>query len=219
MRQKIVLCGALCSVLAMVSSAMASPTILLQGGSYQAGSGGEFTATVTSGGVSGHAVGSSFQTFCVETNEYISLGSTYYAVVNTAAVNGGVGGGNPDPLDPRTAWLYDQFCKGTLSGYDFANTGTGRSNSAAALQNAIWYIEQETTSLPSGLATTFYNLANNSGWTNIGSIRILNLYSDSCFNTPAQDVLVSTATVPVPGAVLLVGMGTAVVGALRRRFA
>ena len=213
--KKTVLCGALCSLLAMVSSTMAAPTVKLEAGLYQSGSGGEFKATVMSGGLPGNSVGSTWQTFCVERNEYISLGNTYYAVVNTAAVSGGVGGGSPDPLDPRTAWLYDQFLNGTLAGYDYS-TVSGRTNSAGALQNAIWYIEEEITSLPSGLATTFYGEANSSGWTGIGNIRVLNMYGDAQLTQNAQDVLVS---VPVPGALLLVGIGTAAVGAIRRRFA
>jgi len=216
LKQKLVLCVTLLFVLGIVSSAMAYPTIKLQEGLYQSGSGGEFKATMMSEGLPGNAVGSTWQTFCVETNEYINLGETYYAVVNNAAVLGGTGGPHPDPLSPKTAWLYDQFLQGTLSGYDYSTT-SGRKNSAGALQNAIWYIEQEISSLPGGLATSFYNQANSSGWTDIGNIRVLNLYGDAGLNTRAQDVLVSTAVVPVPGALLLVGIGTAAVGAIRRR--
>jgi len=76
---------------------------------------------------------------------------------------------------------------------------TGRKNSAAALQDTIWYIEQEITYLPGGMATNFYNLANAGGWTHIGDIRVLNLYTDAGLTNRAQDVLASVAIVPAPG--------------------
>jgi len=217
MKQTMVLCAVVWFGMGTVSSVMAYPTIQLEEGLYQSASGGEFKGTVLSGDIPGNPVGSTWQTFCVELDEYVSLPSTYYAVVNTAAVLGGVGGPEPDPLSPMTAWLYDQFCKGTLPGYDYS-TVSGRKNSAAALQDAIWHIEEEITRLPSGLATDFYNQANASGWTDIGDIRVLNLYGDPSLGAPAQDVLISTCVVPAPGALLLAGMGTALVGAVRRRF-
>ena len=70
---------------------------------------------------------------------------------------GGTGGA--DPLDPMTAFLYNEFLIGNLAatGYDYADSGVGRVASANALQIAFWYIEGEVTSLPAGLATTFYN--------------------------------------------------------------
>ncbi len=47
-----------------------------------------------------------------------------------------------DPLDPRTAYLYTKFVSGTLAGYDYTPS-TGRIFSAKALQDVIWYIEDE----------------------------------------------------------------------------
>ena len=34
-------------------------------------------------------------------------------------MNGGISGGNPDPISRGTAWLYLQFAKGTLAGYNY----------------------------------------------------------------------------------------------------
>ena len=86
-----------------------------------------------------------FITFCLERNEYLNF-SAQFTVVNIgpAAFNGGVGGGNPDPLDERTAWLYQSFRDGSLTalGYNYS-TGAAHVASANALQRVFWGIEQE----------------------------------------------------------------------------
>jgi len=194
------------------------PTIKIQGGPYQAGSGGEFMITVMTPGIPGNAVGKTYPSFCIERNEYIRLGKTYYAVVSTKARKGGAGGPHPDPLDPRTAWLYNEFLNGTLPGYDFEDDDIGRKTSAAALQKAIWYLEEEISSVPSGsLAESFVQLAEASDWYQsgqIGNIRVLNLYRDSSLQCRAQDQLVR---LPVPGAFLLTCAGVGLVPLIRRR--
>ena len=199
--------------LAIVSPAMAVPTITIGGGPYQAGSGGEFTINVTSGEIPGNPVGSSFQSFCIETDEFISFGNTYYVEISANAIQGGSGGPEPDPLDPKTAWLYNEFLNGTLAGY-FDNP-LGRQNSAGHLQRAIWFIEQETLApSPGSLADDFVKLANASGWSDIGNIRVMNLYKNSVCTQYAQDQLVR---IPAPGAILLGSIGVAFVGWLRKR--
>ena len=142
-----------------------------------AGSGGEFKLTPTTdlsykGGVPA-LDGNSFQSFCLEKNENISVGGTYRFEVNTGTVLGGVGGGTNgfDPLSPLTAWLYQSFVEGTLIGYDY---GAGRADSAKALQNAIWYIEDEVQNLT--LGTAFHLQAVAANPTDIGKVRVLNMF-------------------------------------------
>jgi len=120
-------------------------TMLTGPASFSYGNGGEFTA-ITSGFLG------TFQTFCIEDNEYIAAGSGSYTYrINSGAVAGGISG--QDATDPftgsrmdnisiGTAWLYSQFRKGTLAGYDYANDA-GHYTSAGDLQNAIWYLEGE----------------------------------------------------------------------------
>ena len=83
-----------------------------------------------------------FETFCIEYSEHFSPGSTYYYGISQGAMNGGLSGGNPDPISRGTAWLYLQFAKGTLAGYNYA-LGPGGNASAAALQATIWWLEGE----------------------------------------------------------------------------
>ena len=176
----------------------------------------------------------SFQTFCVETDEYVFLPHMVEQTIinwdgtDSDAVYGGSDPSpEPDPLDPMTAYLYTQFATGVLSNYDYPTMGLmpgdDRDTDARQLQYAIWYIEQELGpgSLISGSkAEAWYKEAydavvTNQTWTGIGDVRVLNLW-DNTEPTPLQDMLY---LVPVPGAVLLGILGLGVAGIKLRKFA
>lgn len=167
-----------------------------------------YSLKILEDGFAGYGAGTVLTTFCVEKDEYFKPGSMYYAVINTAAVNGGIGGPNPDPIDERSAYLYTQFISGNPY---FQNE--------KKLQDAIWYIEQE---IKSG--NEYVGLADlavsNGNWSGLGNVRVVNLYShyDGVnYSGPAQDQLIAISPVPVPGAFLLAGIGTVLVGWIRRR--
>lgn len=179
--------------------------------------------------------GSIFQTFCVETTEPISAGQTYDWSLSTSAVAGGYSGGNPDPLDSRTAFLYHKFLSGTLSGYNYTQ-GSGRLASSTSLQLAIWQLEGE---IQPGALTDAYNndsqaqawvaaanaaIQSGGEWENqgLGNVRILNLTKTDSTGAVqnAQSMLVEISPVPLPPAALLgLGLmaGMSGVGIVRRR--
>ncbi len=176
--------------------------------------------------------GADFATFCIEVNEtMVADGTTTYDVIlNDRAI---FGSAFPlgDPLDAMTAFLFTEFHNGALSGYDYPDTGVGRTNSANELQEAIWYIEGEGPA-PTGQAQTWYNaavtaVASGGSWYNewgadsIGNVRVMNVYVEGKAGSlkiedRRQDLLVM---VPAPGAALLAVIGLGLVTRGRRRLA
>lgn len=150
-------------VLVMTPMVMADQVSVVNSyGPYQTGSGGEFTLYpsaslqwvlasyvqgVTKNVVAGTAP--NFQTFCMETTEYIYTNTTYDVIISDRAMFGGTGQqGQGDPISQGTAWLYYQFqIAGNFGGYanyDYSDPGrSGAGNSAELLQNTIWYLEGE----------------------------------------------------------------------------
>lgn len=221
---------ALTATLLTASSVWAAPTVTVTrlSGQYY-GSGGEFTLTPNLELKDLTAETGPYSSFCIEKSEYIYTHVTYDVSVAVEALTGGVNHGPTGPLggdalSPFTAYLYTQFRNGTLAGYDYT-VGIGRAASAGALQDVIWYLEDEAaktwTDGDSSRQDQFYTAALSSGWTSIGNVRVLNLYNQGHLGDlryKAQDQLVLAApTVPAPGALLIGGLGTILIGGLRRR--
>jgi hypothetical protein len=90
------------------------------------------------------------RSFCVEKTEFINgYATTYNAQLNTNAMYGSVVGFGGDPVSKGTGWLYSQFARGVLTGYNYNTTSDARMISAALLQNAIWWLEREGTAYTS----------------------------------------------------------------------
>lgn len=144
---------------AFADNALASQIKITLNNNYRSGSGGEFTVNANDAAANallgsvlpsydadtkGIGILLSFQTFCIEKDEFIADNAVFDYTVGPAAIDGGVAGGNPDPVSKATAYLYQQFVLGSLAGYDYT-PGAGRQASAGKLQQAIWYFEDELT--------------------------------------------------------------------------
>ena len=205
----------------LISSPVVANMTVTIANSYGDTGGGEFNVTPLSGWsfapTSLDPTDSIFETFCVEKNEYLDFGTTYYVKISSAADAGGFDGGHPDPLDAATAYLYKQFITGNLTGYDYT-PGDGRVASANALQHVIWVLEDEENMFwtPGGgtLMDTFYTDACQNAGLGIGNVRIMNMYADPEMTDNKQDLLIM---VPAPGTLLLGSLGTMLVGYLRKR--
>ncbi|MDX2116380.1 MAG: hypothetical protein SFZ24_12290 [Planctomycetota bacterium] len=209
--------------------------LLGETGAFRDGTGGEFKVVVQTGwlgvtGLAADAIGAgersqTFQTFCIETDEFVDLGgTTYHGTINTIANFGGANTDQGDPIDARTAFLYTAFRHGTLQGYNYAS-GAGREASAVALQQAFWFIEGES----GGANNAFVALANAAvapggswhtqwGPNSIGNVRALNNVQRNANGVVIDDTVQDFLTlIPLPGATGMALAGLAVVGTRRTR--
>ena len=119
-------------------------SVVLTQGNYSYDVGGEFQAVTSPQSFLNYYVPSTivdggFETFCIETTVTFNPGNTYsYTLSNTDSQG--------RQLSEGAAFLYYEFAKGTLPGYDYntANTASDkalRKTDAGLLQAAIWWLQ------------------------------------------------------------------------------
>lgn len=175
----------------------------------------------------------SFLTFCIEENEHLTFGNDYYTQIEKSAVNGGIGGPNPDFISARTALLYLEFRamisdenSGTVVPGGRFNGSLGPSLSTAettAIQHAIWASENERSY--AGLSTLAQSLydwadANNNGALN--GVRVLRLWNShslvsGAYSGNRQDLLTIVPLPPAAWAGIGSLAGVMAFGYVRRR--
>lgn len=230
---------------ALAASAVANTvTFGANNSNYRTGNGGEFTLTPGVGdpdhllndypvGPSGTNInGTSFETFCIQYGEHISLGATYFTGISDAAK----GPTGTDYISVGTAWLYGQFAQGILGGYTYT-PGAGRATSAGILQQAIWYLEDEITLTSTQVTNNIFLTGLHGALTHYGSkalaqvnsngsqgVKVLNLATSS-YNAShgiwdAQDQLIWPRVPHVPDqatTIALLGLGLLGLVSFRRK--
>lgn len=233
------------AIAATVTIERASGTFSGAGGEFQViGSGAGLLGGPASANIVG-APANSFQTFCIELGEQVSVGSSYASQVNTQVISGtatpsqGVlnsvsnmvpggtvtfGGGRSD-LSAATVWLYERFRRGDLAGYTY-DTGSTRSENARDLQIAFWYFQNQI-EFDAGynpLSNSFISLINSE----LGSIadgrashqgntqvRVLNLGTGAGANPWRNQDMLTLIPLPTGGGLAAAGLFG--IAAVRRR--
>jgi hypothetical protein len=188
------------------------------GGAYTVNPAGSFEDVLASYTLGKSTDGTWFGSFCLEKDVHTSTGTMYNVAFSNQTDNDPV-----DTISKGTAYLYEQFALGTLTG-----TGVtyGTTAFASSLQDMIWYLENEVATLGSGSAFssvlegqfgTEWSTAATADYAG-GDVKVMNVTGAN--GVKAQDMLVYV-TVQIPDGgmtVAMLGLGLLGLAAVRRKF-
>lgn len=184
----------------------ANDEVRLSDGEFGKTNGGEFIIDVTTDDSSNE----DFISFCLERGEYINYSSTFNIdSIADYASNGGNQTGDEDGNDNDNQDQVSEEAKWLFWNYLYSDTEEvrrGGDDRADAVQQVIWYYEDEITSLTSTALNLFNFVEGVDDYSIDGAVAVLNLsYSNG---GPAQSQLVASP-VPEPATMLLFGSGLA----------
>jgi len=207
----------MCAVAALATAGTAltvsAGTVFFTSGTRDSGfDGGEFITNLVGLG--------SYRSFCLESSEGLQLGNlgaaNYQYDIGTGAVNGGVSGGNPDPVSSAAASIFVTWLQG---GY-----GAPTNALAEDVQHAIWSLEGENAGTLSANALairtaavglypdTTDNAVTSGNFPNIRVVNPFRIIGGVRFDYQSQIILI-----PLPAASGMALAGLALVGGIRRR--
>ena len=161
----------------------------------------------TSGGPF-HVIGNGmdFLTFCVESQEYVTIPGTYYGSIDDQVWYSSGSSSTFAPVATETAKLYS---------YYLDNEALLTNAQEGQIQLAIWDYQNQPGWDGTQGANPYYTAA--PGYTQTHPVMALNLWTNSGgydYNYKAQSMLVPT---PIPAAAWLLGSGLLGLAAIRRR--
>ncbi len=187
-----------------------------------------------------------FGTFCLEYGEHFAPGSSYYVSIDDTIKNSGATPDTLDVVTQKlyASYLNNSLDLNLTNGGSYAS---GSGSTYSQLQAAFWAIESADAHVLSWSNGVFsndlvtvvrdfstntiisaaINSALNIDTTGYQDVMVMNLWGNSnCNSNPMQSQLIMVQNsgggddnnvVPAPGAVLLSGLGTCLVGFIRRR--